>query len=46
MLSKKRIWYTKQEKICEQPAFTRVNEIFEQVFGESSRAKEKVLKRG
>jgi hypothetical protein len=46
LLSKPRIWFSKQEKICEQLGINLVNEGFEQIFDESSEAKVMVLKEG
>jgi hypothetical protein len=43
MLAKLRAWFSKQEKICEQLAFTEVNVNFERIFDELSGAKARAL---
>jgi len=44
LLSKPRIWFSRQQEICEKLEFTGGNEDFEQIFDKSSGTKAMVLK--
>jgi len=43
LLTKPRIWFSRQEEICANPEFTGVNKDLEQIFDEPSGAKAMVL---